>query len=73
VICSAYNGKQPGDPEKAVDVIVDLARGEGVTKGKPFPKFLALGSDCHKVVKGEAENALRNLEEWKDVTQSTDF
>ncbi|KAF5363706.1 hypothetical protein D9756_001124 [Leucocoprinus leucothites] len=69
----AYNGKQPGDPNKAVEIIVDLLRGEGLAKGREFPTSLALGTDCYNVVKEESERALKNLEEWKDVTQSTDF
>ncbi|KAF9445505.1 NAD(P)-binding protein [Macrolepiota fuliginosa MF-IS2] len=69
----AYNGKQPGDPEKAVEVIVDLVRGEGASKGKAFPRSLVLGSDCFKTVKQESEMVLSNIEEWKEITIGTDF
>ncbi|KAF8075755.1 hypothetical protein FPV67DRAFT_1469077 [Lyophyllum atratum] len=69
----AYNGKQPGDPLKGVEVIADVVRGEGVAAGKTFPTSLSLGSDCYTIVKGESEKTLARLEEWKDVTQSTDF
>jgi len=69
----AYNGKQPGDPLKGVEVMVDVVRGEGVAEGKPFPPLLILGSDCFDVVKTECEKTLARLEEWKDVSESTDF
>ncbi|KAF9025560.1 NAD(P)-binding protein [Hymenopellis radicata] len=42
------DGKQPGDTGKAVEIIVDVVRGEGVAKGRAggMPSFLLLGSDC---------------------------
>lgn len=73
-ICGpAYNGKQPGDPLKGVEVMVDVVRGEGTAVGKPFPLALSLGSDCYAVVKTESEKALEQGELWKEVSQSTDF
>jgi len=71
----AYNGKQPGDPEKGVRVIVDCVRGEGLAQGgKVFPETgLLLGSDSYAMLKGELEKTLMNLEDWKEVTMSTDF
>ena len=53
--------------------MVDLVRGEGIAAGKPFPRALALGTDCYKTVENASRNALARLEEWKDVTLSTDF
>ena len=58
---------------KGVEVMVDVVRGEGVAKGKPFPTVLALGSDCFDTVKADSEKTLARLEEWKDVSKSTDF
>ncbi|KAJ3553600.1 hypothetical protein NP233_g12607 [Leucocoprinus birnbaumii] len=69
---SPYHGKQAGDPVKAAGVIVDLGHGAGSFKGKKLPKVLVLGKDCYDVVKNESEKTLENLEEWKEVSQSTD-
>ncbi|PPQ75832.1 hypothetical protein CVT24_000700 [Panaeolus cyanescens] len=69
----AYHGNQPGDPQKGVRIVVDIVRGEGVAVGKPFPVTLCLGTDCYDGVKGVAEGTLKNLEEWKEVTCSTNF
>ncbi|ESK94776.1 serine 3-dehydrogenase [Moniliophthora roreri MCA 2997] len=69
----AYNNKQPGDPLKAAEVMVDVVRGEGVAEGKTFSNNIQLGSDCYEVAKAECEKALSRLEEWKDVSLSTDF
>ncbi|PPQ68283.1 hypothetical protein CVT24_005099 [Panaeolus cyanescens] len=69
----AYNGKQPGNPLEGVRVIVDVIRAEGGAAGKQFPTNLCLGSDCYTVAKQESEKVLARLEEWKDVSCSTDF
>jgi hypothetical protein len=70
---SAYDGKQPGDPAKGVEVVLDIVRGEGLAAGKAFPTSVALGSDCYKTIKEEAEGVLGRLQEWRAVSESTDF
>jgi hypothetical protein len=69
----AYSGKQPGDPDKGVNVVLDVVRGEGLAEGKVFPTALSLGSDSYNGVKEECEKTLARLEDWKDVSESTDF
>jgi NAD(P)-dependent dehydrogenase (short-subunit alcohol dehydrogenase family) len=62
-----YNGKQPGDPKKAAQAIVQLSREQ-----KP-PLRLLLGSDAYN---GAEKNDLERLEEarrWKELSLSTDF
>ncbi|KAL4248327.1 Short-chain Dehydrogenase/Reductase (SDR) [Abortiporus biennis] len=60
----AYNGKQPGDPKKAVEVIIDVVKGEGFAKDKKSPTVVALGrgficvEHCIFIVD---KNALRGL------------
>lgn len=53
--------------------MVDLVRGEGVAAGKPFPLALALGTDSYEAAVNASRSALTRLEEWKDVSFSTDF
>ncbi|THU83708.1 NAD(P)-binding protein [Dendrothele bispora CBS 962.96] len=69
----AFDNMQPGDPVKCAQIIVDIVRGEGVAKDKPFPKNLQLGSDCYAIAKASAEESLQTLELWKDVISSTDY
>ncbi|PPQ99479.1 hypothetical protein CVT24_005270 [Panaeolus cyanescens] len=69
----AYNGKQPGDPTKGTRVVVDIVRGEGAAANRPFPTNVCLGSDCYEAAKTMAENTLKRVEEWRDVSMSTDF
>ncbi|KAF9017892.1 NAD(P)-binding protein [Hymenopellis radicata] len=69
------DGKQPGDTRKAVEIIVDVVRGEGVAKGRAggMPSFLLLGSDCFEMAQKEVKRVMRMQEEWADVSKSTDF
>ncbi|KAF8647535.1 hypothetical protein AX16_006642 [Volvariella volvacea WC 439] len=69
----AYNGNQPGDPEKGVEAILDLVHGTGLAAGREWPVSIALGTDSYGVVKTESEKVLKRIEAWKDVSFSTDF
>src|ERR1700739_4267879 len=63
----AYNGKQPGDPKKAAQAIVQL------TQERNPPLRLLLGSDAYAAAE---KNDLARLEEariWKELSVSTDF
>jgi hypothetical protein len=66
------HGNQPGDADKAVERIVDVVRGEGMAAGKPFPRWLFLGSDCEKNVRDKIDVTLQTLDTWKDVISSID-
>jgi NAD(P)-dependent dehydrogenase (short-subunit alcohol dehydrogenase family) len=62
-----YNGKQPGDPKKAAQAIVQL------TQEQNPPLRLLLGSDAYN---GAQKNDLARLEEartWQELSLSTDF
>jgi hypothetical protein len=69
----AYNGNQPGDPERAADIIVDIVKQEGVAKGRKFPKSLFLEPDCVGKIKELCEETMKSLKEWEDVSMSTDL
>ena len=68
----ALNGKQPGDPVKVAQTIIDTIRGEGVAKGKAFPLDLLLGSQSYVFVNATKKN-LELFEEWNDVTCGVDM
>jgi hypothetical protein len=67
------DGNQPGDPAKAVKVIIDVIRGEGIAMGRAFPEHLLLGRDAVEVVTKRLETMLWMVQEWEDVSCSTDF
>lgn len=58
---------QPGDPDKAGDVLIDALESE-----KP-PFRLLLGSDAVRIVRAALEARLREVEEWAEVSARTDF
>jgi hypothetical protein len=68
----SYNGKQPGDPKKACERIVDIVTQTGTAQGREIPVRIALGTDAYGIIKGALETSLKSLEEWKDVTVTTD-
>jgi len=70
--------KEPGNPVKAVETMVDFVRGEGcveeyVKSGKELPHSVFLGSDCVENVEMKAKNVLENIREWREVAVGTDF
>ena len=54
-------------------MIIDVVRGEGVAAGKKIPPYIALGSDAYAYELDALNTAKSILDEWKDVTFSTDF
>lgn len=64
--------RQPGDPVKLVEVVLDVVRGKGVAEGREVPFRLPLGGDCVDEVKGKCEEMLRVMEEWREVCRGTD-
>ncbi|KAF7980286.1 hypothetical protein HWV62_39055 [Athelia sp. TMB] len=69
----AYNGQQPGDPEKGAQLVVDIIRGEGKAAGRVVPSVVSLGSDAYAGIRAACEEKIRVLDEWKEVTVGTDF
>ena len=66
-------GREAGDPDKAVEAIVDVVRGEGVAKGRPWPNYLFLGDDAEAAVRNKCSKLLKVLDEWADFTRNVSF
>lgn len=66
-------GTEKGDPSKASEAIVDVVRGEGVAKGRPWPNYLILGQDAEADIRAKSEKILTLLDEWADVTRGVNF
>ncbi|KAI1076708.1 hypothetical protein F5B20DRAFT_555243 [Whalleya microplaca] len=65
--------KQPGDPKKGVKTMVDVVKGEGMSKDKPIPERVPLGTDMLEYIRGKCKDSLAICEEWDQVSRSTDF
>lgn len=66
-------GSEPGDPAKAMEVLVDVVKGEGVAVGKTWPWTLLLGADAERDLKTRWDRHQTTLQEWGDVTRSVSF
>ncbi|KAG6889352.1 hypothetical protein C0992_005580 [Termitomyces sp. T32_za158] len=62
-----------GDPAKAMEAVVDIVRGEGIAKGRPWPELLILGEDAERDVRDKCNKVLKALDEWKDVTHGVNI
>ncbi len=62
-----FNGKQPGDPEKAALVVLQIAAME-----EP-PLRLLLGSDAVHIVEQNDATKMEADKRWGDLSRSTDF
>ena len=72
-ILDKTDNKQPGDVKKGADVIVDVLSKTGIAKGKEVPARLVLGSDCQQVIRGKLKETEELLDEWKEISFSTDY
>jgi len=63
----AYDGRQPGDPERAAKAIIALSK-----TAEP-PLRLVLGSDAYARAERTDTNRLDELRAWRPVSESTDF
>ena len=63
----AYDGQQPGDPQRAGRAIVQLA-----SLSQP-PFRLPLGSDALTIIEQADRAKLAELEQWRELSASTDF
>jgi short-subunit dehydrogenase len=61
------NGQQPGDPEKASEILIALAEKENP------PLHLYLGRDAYNRVSTKLASMTAELEEWKATSISADF
>jgi hypothetical protein len=56
-----------------MNALVDIICGEGVTRGRAWPKYLILGTDADNDAREKCGIVLDTLDEWKDVTRGVDF
>ena len=69
----SINGNQPGDPKKAIEIIIDVVKGEGVAEGKSLPERLPLGPDCLATLRKRSVNNLAIANDWEEVIRSTNI
>jgi NAD(P)-dependent dehydrogenase (short-subunit alcohol dehydrogenase family) len=63
----AGNGRQPGDPDKASEIIIAMAEQQDP------PVHLYLGQDAYNRASGKLAAMMEELEAWKSTTISADY
>lgn len=66
-------GKQPGDPDKAMEIVVDVVKGEGCAAGREWPLYLVLGKDAEADIRNKCAKVLKHLDDWHDVVRGVDL
>ncbi|CAM6089590.1 unnamed protein product [Calypogeia fissa] len=69
---AATNQKQPGDPAKAAQLLVEVLTKSGRYEGKPLPLRLPLGRDAVGVCRRVLEKETKSLNEWAELVSTTD-
>lgn len=69
----ALDGKQPNDPDRGMDVVVDVVRGEGRAAGKPFPLWLALGADAVRDIRAKAVRIVESIDTYQDLSVAVGY
>jgi len=64
---------QRGDPQKAMEAVLDVVMGEGKAKGRPWPLYLALGDDADRDIRQKSTRLLQHIDQWGDVIKNVNF
>lgn len=70
---SSIPGTQKGDPVRAMEVLVDIVKGEGAAENKPWPSHLILGDDAIADVKQKSNRLMATVDEWEGVGRAVSF
>ncbi|KAK4183797.1 hypothetical protein QBC35DRAFT_442678 [Podospora australis] len=62
--------KVPGDIAKLPGAIIDIVKGEGLAKERPFPVRVLLGSDSLDAIRQKCNEQLQLIDSWEDITLS---
>ncbi|KAK1929720.1 putative oxidoreductase YusZ [Phytophthora citrophthora] len=64
--------KQPGDPAKGAQVIVEVLTKSGRCAGKTIPSRMLLGKDAIQIGDGVLKENRREFDDWAAIASSTD-
>ncbi|KAH8884364.1 NAD(P)-binding protein [Thozetella sp. PMI_491] len=70
---AGFHGKQPGNPAKGVERILELVTGTGMAKGMQDELRVPLGSDSYGMLQSKIASYTATAEKMKEIAQSADF
>lgn len=68
-----YSRAPPGDPAKAMRLLVDVVRGEGKARGKTWPLYLPMGSAAEEAIREKTGKLIDVLDEWGEIIRDLDL
>jgi NAD(P)-dependent dehydrogenase (short-subunit alcohol dehydrogenase family) len=69
----AYSLKQPGDPDKVAQLVVEALTGTGRCVGRELPPRLLVGKDAYQIVGGNIKAHQDNWNKWEDLATTTSY
>ncbi|KAG0636654.1 hypothetical protein HOY80DRAFT_1003275 [Tuber brumale] len=66
------SGKQPGDPKKGAELVVEMLSGRGRGVGRVLPERWVVGRDAVAFVEAALKRGEDMLEGWREVVSTTD-
>ena len=66
-------GHEKGDPAKAMELLVDVVKGEGRAAGREWPLWLVMGRDAYADVRAKTHKLLATMDAWEDVATDLEF
>ena len=63
----SISGTEPGNPDKAMELLVDVVRGEGKAGEREFPQYLILGEDAMANAEYRAGKVVQACRDWEDL------
>ena len=67
-----FSWKQPGDPKKGAELVVEMLSGKGRGAGRVLPGRWVVGRDAVAFVEAALKRGEEMLEEWREVVSTTD-
>ncbi|KAF9771684.1 hypothetical protein IL306_010671 [Fusarium sp. DS 682] len=65
--------KQPGNPEKFVNLVLDLVKQEGCAEGKSVPFRLPVGRDAVQEIRAKLTEVKEVMQDWDSIITNTDY
>ena len=64
---------QPGDPNKAAELLVDGVKGQGGAEGRAMPTRLIVGADAFQAIRNKSQMLLKLCDEWEEFGTKTNL
>ncbi|KAI0920223.1 hypothetical protein AcV5_010023 [Taiwanofungus camphoratus] len=62
-----------GDPAKAMELLVNVVRGEVDAQGRDLPLVLPIGNPTYAAARAHCETLQQTMDAWEDVAKDLDF